>query len=292
MLRKLISCFAVLLLLQTVSQAHRAPWTFSQCLDTALQRNITVAQSKLTNELNKVTLEQSKAQRIPSVSASASEGLSFGWSIDPTTNSYVDQAYNSTNLGLSSSLNLFNGLQTQNTIRRNKLNVEAGGYDVEKTKNEITLGVTTAYLQLLFAMDNLEVALRQEESTTAQAEQTRKMVAAGKVPESNLLQIRSQLATDNLAVINARNTVDLARITLMQIMEIPFYDGFEVVRPRFEEPAVEIIQTSEQVYSKALLVMPQVSAAQVRSNSSLYDMKISEGARYPRLNIGANLNTN
>jgi outer membrane protein len=292
MFRKLISCFAVLLLLQTVSQAQRAPWTFSQCLDTALQRNITVAQSKLTNELNKVTLEQSKAQRIPSVSASASEGLSFGWSIDPTTNSYVDQAYNSTNLGLSSSLNLFNGLQTQNTIRRNKLNVEAGGYDVEKTKNEITLGVTTAYLQLLFAMDNLEVALRQEESTTAQAEQTRKMVAAGKVPESNLLQIRSQLATDNLAVINARNTVDLARITLMQIMEIPFYDGFDVVRPQFEEPAVEIIQTSEQVYSKALLVMPQVSAAQVRSNSSLYDMKISEGARYPRLNIGANLNTN
>lgn len=266
-------------------------WTFSQCLDTALQKNISVNQSRLSNELNKVSLEQVKANRIPTFSASASEGLNFGKNVDPTTNSFVTQAYHSTNMGFGTSLNLFNGLQNANTIRQNRLNVEAGDFETEKVKNDVTLNITTGYLQVLFANEVLNAALRQEETTIAQVERTRKMVDAGKLPESDLLQIEAQLATENLSVINARNQLDLANVTLMQLMEIPVTDQFEVEVPVLEEPD-PLLQTSADIYNRSLQVLPQIMGAGIRTNASMMALKVTEGARWPRLNFNGSLSSN
>ena len=267
-------------------------WKFRECLDTALVHNITVNQSRLTNELNKVSLEQSKANRIPSVSANASEGLSLGKNVDPTTNSFVTQAYHSTNLSINGSYNLFNGLQNANTIRQNRLNVEAGQYDIEKVKNDVTLNITTGYLQVLFAYEVLSAAKNQEEATAAQVDRTQKMVEAGKSPESDLLQIRSQQATDNLSVITAQNQLDLAKVTLMQLMEIPVTDLFDVEIPTMLEPTQQILNTNEEIYRRSLAVMPQITGYTIKTDAALMAQKVSEGARWPRLTLGANLNTN
>lgn len=267
-------------------------WKFRECLDTALVHNITVNQSRLTNELNKVSLEQSKANRIPSVSANASEGLSLGKNVDPTTNSFVTQAYHSTNLSINGSYNLFNGLQNANTIRQNRLNVEAGQYDIEKVKNDVTLNITTGYLQVLFAYEVLSAAKNQAEATAAQVDRTQKMVEAGKSPESDLLQIRSQQATDNLSVITAQNQLDLAKVTLMQLMEIPVTDLFDVEIPAMLEPAQPILNTNEEIYRRSLAIMPQITGYTIKTDAALMAQKVSEGARWPRLTLGANLNTN
>jgi outer membrane protein len=268
------------------------PWTFQQCLDTALQRNISVNQTKLSNELNKVTLEQTKANRIPSVSASASEGLNLGKNVDPTTNTFVTEAYHSTNFGISSNYNLFNGLQNANTIRQNRLTVEAGQFDVEKAKNDVTLSITTGYLQVLFTYEILSAAKQQAEATALQVDRTGKMVIAGKSPESDLLQIKSQYATDNLSVITAQNQLDLAKVTLMQLMEIPVSDSFDIVVPDMIEPSAVLLQTNEEIYKISLGILPQISSASLKTNASQMAIKVTEGARWPRLTLGANLNTN
>ena len=291
MLKKGIVFILSFIMFATVLAQPQA-WTFQQCLDTALHRNITVNQSRLSNELNKVSLEQYKANRIPSVNASANEALNLGKNIDPTTNSFVTEAYHSTNMGISSSYNLFNGLQNANTIRQYRLTVEAGQYDIEKAKNDVTLNITTGYLQVLFANEILSVAKSQAEATAVQVDRTAKMVDAGKSPESDLLQIKSQFATDNLAVITAQNQLDLAKVTLMQLMEIPITDQFNVVVPEMTEPSAVILQTNEEIYKKSLDVLPQISSAAIKTNASLMALKVTEGARWPRLNFGANLNTN
>lgn len=275
-----------------IAGAQQQEWTFRQCLDTALQRNIAVNQTRMTNELNKVAYEQSKAQRIPGVSANASEGLNFGRNIDPTTNVYVTEAYHSTSFGVSASLNLFNGLQTANTIRQNRLNVEAGRYDIEKARNDVTLNITTGYLQLLFAKEILAAAKSQAEATKAQVDRTEKMVKAGKSPESDLLQIQSQEATDNLTVINAMNQLDLARITLMQLMEIPVDDRFDVAVPALQEVSPLVEMTNEELYRKSLEVQPQISGYALKLAASQMALRVSEGSRWPRLTFGANMNTN
>jgi len=267
-------------------------WTFQQCLDTALVRNISINQSILSKELTQITLEQTKASRIPSVSASMGENLSVGWNIDPTTNQYVDQAYHSTNFAVNSSLILFNGLQNANTIRQNKLSLQAGGYDIDQAKNDVTLSITTGYLQVLFAYEVLKTAIRQAESTEAQVDLTEKFVNAGKLPESNLLQIKSQLATDNLSVVTAENQRDLAKVTLLQLMELPVSDSFDVFQPEFPEPAILLAQSNEQIYQKALETQPQITSASLKTKASQYSLRISKGARWPRLNLGASLGSN
>jgi outer membrane protein len=118
------------------------------------------------------------------------------------------------------------------------------------------------------------------------------MVNAGKVPESNLFTIRSQQATDNLAVVNAQGQLDLAKVTLEQLMEIPVTDSFEVKIPDLVEPSLLLNQTNQEIYNKALTVQPQIAGASIRTNSALLGIKISEGARYPSLSLSGGVNSN
>ncbi|MEI6899589.1 MAG: TolC family protein [Bacteroidota bacterium] len=274
------------------SYSQNKPWTFQQCVDTALKRNITVNQSRLTNELNKITLSQTRANRIPGISASISEGVNFGKNIDPTTNSYVVQTYNSTNFGVNGSLNLFNGFQNTHTIQQNTQNIEAGNYDIANAQNTVILNITTAYLQILFANEILAAAQNQAASTASQVERTEKMVNVGKVPESNLFQIKSQFATDKLSVVNAESSLEMSKVTLLQLMETPIIDSFNIVKPEITPPGLMTLQSNHQIYEKALLVQPQVAGAAIRSNNSQLAIKIAQGARYPKLSLSGNVNTN
>jgi len=281
-----------LLLYHGVSMAQSKAWTFRQCIDTALQKNINVNQVQLANESNKINLEQVKANRIPNVNASASEGFSIGTTINPTTNQYVTQGYNSTRFGVNGSWNLFNGLQNANTIRQIVLNVKAGQLDIEKAKSDVILSITTGYLQVLFAKEILETARSQASATAAQVDRTEKMYNAGKSPESDLLQIKSQLATDNLAIITAENQLDMAKVTLMQLMYIPIARDFDVVVPEITEPAGSLVQSNEDIYKRALQIRPEIESAALQSSSAQMGIKISNGARWPSLNLNANASTN
>jgi outer membrane protein len=273
-------------------RAQNRQWTFQQCLDTAIQRNISLNQSRLNVDLNQITLNQSKASRYPNLSASARDGVGFGRSLNPTSNLYVNLTTNSTTVGMNSSMALFNGFQIKNTILQNKMNLDAVKTDVENVKNQVTLDITTAYLQLLFQYEILKTAKSQAEATAIQVDRTEKMVNVGKVPESNLYTIRSQQATDNLAVVNAQGQLDLAKVTLEQLMEIPITDSFEVKIPDLVEPSLILGQTNTDIYNKALTVQPQIEGASIRTKSALLGVQISQGARYPTLNLSGAINSN
>ena len=279
-------------LMFTFARAQNRVWTFQQCLDTAIQRNISLNQSRLNIDLGLITLEQSKANRFPNLSASARDGVSFGRSVNPTTNQYVERTTNSSSFGVSTGVDLFNGFQISRTILQNKMNLDAVKTDVENVRNQVTLNITTAYLQLLFQYETLKAAKNQAEATVIQVDRTQKMVNAGKVPESNLYTIRSQQATDNLAVVNAQGQLDLAKVTLEQLMEIPIIDSFEVKIPDVVEPSLLMNQTNQEIYNKALTVQPQIAGASIRTNSALLGIKISEGARYPSVSLSGGVNSN
>lgn len=291
MRKKTLLIFAACLLF-TFSRAQNRVWTFQQCLDTALQRNISLNQSRLNTDLSRITLEQSKANLFPNLSASARDGVGFGRSVNPTTNQYVQRTTNSSSFGMSTGVDLFNGFQITRTILQNKMNLDAVKTDVENVRNQVTLSITTAYLQLLFQYEILKAAKNQTEATAIQVDRTQKMVNAGKLPESNLFTIRSQQATDNLAVVNAQGQLDLAKVTLEQLMEIPVTDSFEVKIPDLVEPSLLLNQTNQEIYNKALTVQPQIAGASIRTNSALLGIKISEGARYPSLSLNGGINSN
>jgi outer membrane protein len=292
MKRKLFILLMTTLWIPAIMGQQVNVWSFQQCLDTALKRNITINQSRLSNEIARINLEQSKASRYPNLNANAAENANLGKSINPLTNLVVFENYNSTAFSVNSSMNLFNGLQTRRTIEQNLLLLNAGKYDTEQAKNDVTVNVTTAYLQVLFSYEILDAAKSQAEATKVQVDQTEKLVNAGKVPEGNLFTIRAQQATDNLAVVNAQSQLDLAKLALEQLMQIPVADSFDIKKPEPGEPEAILLQTNDQIYQKALTVQPQIAGASIRTNSALLGIKITEGARWPRLSLSGNMNSN
>jgi outer membrane protein len=291
MRQKTLLIFAACLLF-TFARAQNHVWTFQQCLDTAIQRNISLNQSRLNTDLSLITLDQSKAGIFPYLSASARDGIGFGRSVNPTTNQYVERTTNSASFGISSGVDLFNGFQITRTILQNKMNLDAVKTDVENARNQVILSITTGYLQLLFQYEILKAAKNQADATSIQVDRTQKMVNAGTLPESNLYTIRSQQATDNLSVVNAQGQLDLAKVALEQLMEVPITDSFEVKIPDMIEPSLLLDQTNVEIYNKALTVQPQIAGASIRTNSALLGIKISEGARYPTLSLTGGVNSN
>lgn len=283
--------FFLLLLSHLPIKAQSKVWTLKKCIEQALQKNISVTQSQLSNEINKLTLEQSKKNRFPSLNASGNQAYSFGRSIDPFSNQFVNQNIRSNNFSLNSGITLFNGLQTTNTINQNELNYEAGNLDIEKVKNDIMLSVATAYLQTLFAYEQQDNARRQLEATILQVERTQKLLDAGSVPESNLFQIKAELASEKLTLVNAENMLTISKLTLLQLMELPIDSSFEIEKPLFKEPLFETIPSQEEVYNTALGTQPQIKSAALKSNSAMMEIKIAKALQMPRLVLSGSLNT-
>jgi outer membrane protein len=291
MQKKSILVFVGCLLFISARAQHHL-WTFQECLDTAIQRNISLNESRANNDLNQINLDQSKASLYPYLSASGRDGVGFGRSLNPTTNQYIAKTTNSSTFGLNSSVTLFNGFQLTRTILQNKMNLDAGKTDIDNVKNTVTLNVTTAYIQVLFDYEILDAAKSQANATGVQVDQTEKQVKAGTLPESNLYTIRAQQATDNLAVVNAQGTLDLEKVTLEQLMEFPAVDSFDLKVPDFVEPSIMMNKTNQEIYAKALTVQPQITGASIRTNSALLGIKISEGARYPTLSMSGSGSSN
>ncbi len=266
-------------------------WTLAECIQHALDRNITINQRKLNNELSEITLEQSKADLLPNLTASGSQSWNFGRSVDPYTNDYVSTNVGSNNFGLSTSVTLFDGLQSINTIKKNQIDVESGTLDLEQTKNDIILSVTQAYLQVLFAYEQVENTSISLESTAAQVERTQKLVNAGSSPEGDLFKINSQLASDQYSLVNAENQLSMAKVNLMQIMELPVEEEFDVVIPEFDVTTIGIAYSgaSDEIYAKALEVQPEIESSQLKVASAEQSLKIARGALYPRLSLSGSL---
>jgi outer membrane protein len=268
-------------------------WSLAECIDHALQENTSVKQGQLSNNVTALTLEQSKAVLIPSLSASGSQGFNFGRTVDPHTNAYVSQDNITNSFSVSSSYNLFTGFQTINTIKMNQLNLKAGTLDLEKTKKDVTLNVTLAYLQVLYAYEQVEQAKSQVESTQSQVDKTQILVNAGTLPIGNLYTVQSQLATDNYSLVTAENQLSISKVNLEQLMELPVLPVFDVVRPDLSNLIVESENKTgtDSIFSKALRVQPDIASAALKVSSAETNLKISKAALYPRLSLSTGINS-
>ena len=149
-------------------------WTLKDCINQAWDNNIQLNQSELSNKIDKINLDLSKASVYPNLSFGDNHNFNFGNSINPSTYQTTKQTYSSNSLSLNSNITIFNGFQNVNLIKQNKLSYEAGKFDVDKLKNDITLGVISAYLQVIYSYEALDIAKNQMEATSKQVEKTQK----------------------------------------------------------------------------------------------------------------------
>jgi len=266
-------------------------WSLKACIDTAFKRNISLHQGELSSQVNNIKLGQSKAGLYPNLNLNDSHSLTYGNTFDPYVNQYVNSNLSVNNLALGSSVTLFNGFLLLNTIRQNRLIYEAGILDVDKIKNDIILNVLAAYLQVLMDYEAIDVAQAQVEETSTQVDQTQKFVQFGKVAELSLLQIQSQLAAENLIKVNADNQLQLDKLTLLQLMNVPARNDFDIERQDLKELFPEIPQSPEEIDKISESFLPEIKSASLKTNASLYSLKMTQSGWYPKLMLNGSLTT-
>ena len=281
--------------LSSPAQAATGPWTLQRAVDYALEHNLTVRQNQLTAQSNQQVLKQSRAALLPTANLNGTQTWQYGTSVNPLTYEYQSQTVRANNFSAVSQVVLFQGFQLRNTVRRNALDYEASVQDIAKAKNDLSLNVASQFLQLVLAQELVRANQTRVASDEAQIARTKILLKAGSIPESTLLDSQSQLATDELNVITAQNQADLARLALMQLLNIDpaTAKNFQIDVPQLPDPDEEAPMTldADQTFQKAVGTLPEIKAAELRVQSARRSIDLTRGAYYPRLFLNGQIFT-
>jgi outer membrane protein len=266
-------------------------WSLQACFDTAFAKNISLRQGGLNSQVNNIKLAQSKAELLPNLNLTDAHSLNYGNTYEASRNQYVNSNLSINNLSLNSSVTLFNGFYLLNSVRQARLIYDASELDVEKNKNDIMLNVLAAFMQVLMDYEAIDEAQSQMDATSIQVEQTKKFVEFGKVAELSLLQIQSQLAAEKLVKVNAENQLQLDKVTLLQIMNVPVRKDFDIERQELKELFPEIPMSPEEIEKISQGFLPEIKSAALKANASLYNLKMSKSEWLPSLQLHGSLST-
>ncbi len=271
----------------------REIWTLDACIEYAIQNNLTVKQNDLQVQISENNYLQSKIERYPDLNGNASQTFSWGRAIDPTSNDFVNQQINSNRFSLSSNMTIFNGQSITNTIKRNKLNIEVDRKNAQQSRYDVSLNVAINYLNILLNKELLDVAQKNVESTQQQLDRTQKLFDAGAVAENDVIDLKATLANNELAVVTARNTLNLSIIGLQQSMNYDIDPDFNIEDVPIESLEVQpIAEAPAAIYREALLTQPNVKGAEINIESAAYDVDIARSGRYPTLTLNGSITSN
>jgi len=176
-----------------------------------------------------------------------------------------------------------------NNIYKLELDFQASVEDLAKAKSDISINIASTFLEILFAKDLVKVSEDQLTVTNLQIKQINEKVEAGSLARGSLLEIQAQAAGEELNLVNAKNQLQLAKLKLTQLLELPLKDDFDVEVPTLPEISAEAsIVGSDEVYKSALTTRPEIKGADLRLQSSQFQLKIAKGALYPTISLYAN----
>jgi outer membrane protein len=266
-------------------------YTLKQCIDLALKNNIDVKTAGSQEEIALARLQQARANALPYANANASQGINKGKSINPYTNTFVNQEIVTGQYGVSAGIVLFNGFNIVNTMRQNYFNHEAGKMDREQVKMDISINVILAYLQILNNQSLLIQAASQVKVSESQVKRLTVLENNSAASPSVLYDTKGQLANDQLIYLNSKSNLVSSKIALERLlnMTLPTTAKFEALDISNELKAYEA--TPEAVYANAAN-LPLIKAAELRRMSALKSVHAYRGQLFPTLSFNGSLNTN
>lgn len=277
-----------------ISTRAQEKWSLQKCVQYALDNNLSVKQSEIQAKLSEITLKQSRLSQYPSLNFSNNEGLRYGKSQNPSTGILENQNYFSIGLDLQSNVQIFNWFSKKNSILANEWSAMAAKASVEKLKNDIALTVANAYLQVLLAREQQQIAEVQIQQTTSQLDIVRKQVNAGALPELNAIEIEAQLANDSANYLSSVGSVEQAKLVLKAYMNFDAAMPFDVETPPVESIPLEPISELQPdiVYASALENLPQQRVNDFNLKAAQKQSLAAKGQLYPTISAYGSLGTN
>lgn len=288
----LISAAMMISLAAQGQEPHR--WTLCECMAHALENNIEIKRMDIETQRRETELSTARNSRLPDLNASAGQNFSFGRGLT-AENTYSDNNTSNTSFTLATSVPLFTGFNIPNTIELNKLNLQASLADLEKARNDIRMQVAAAYVQVLYAMELHDVALRQTAIDSMQSSRLREMYASGKASGVDVAQQDATLAASRLTATQAGNDVRLSLLALSQLLELPSPEGFDIAVPDsagIEPDDGRHTTVPEEIFQEALMTRPEIQAELLRLKGTEKSILIAKSALYPKLALTAGIGTN
>lgn len=268
------------------AQAQKV-WTLEECVDYAMEHNVTILQSVISQNSAEYQYKMTKNAWLPTVSADASQSFGFGQS--PSYNGvYVSDNSTSFSFGVSVGMPLFNGLNLYNQMKSSSLEMNASKKDLEAAKYDLKLLIMSYYMQVVYNKELKAIAEKQLMLTQEQHEKTQQLYELGKVAQSDVYESAAQVATAKSSLVQADNNLMLSILDIVQALELEDMNDFDVVEPEIFTPVeAGALPSQESTYEFALNHQPKMEAANMRLEKTEFDVKASKSSWYPSLSLFA-----
>ncbi|MFA6401380.1 MAG: TolC family protein [Salinivirgaceae bacterium] len=284
--------FLISLSLFSFQGTTQETWSLERCVQYAIENNIQIKQQALTVNYKENQKIQSLYDMAPNANSQLGHDVSFGKSLN-YDNTYTDQNSQNTSFYIGSEVTLFNGFAKRNTLKQREFDLKAAIQDLEKARDDVSLNVVSAYLDILFNKELVSTAKEQLNVTKEQIEFNKKQVEVGTLAKGKLLETEAQAASEELSLTNYENQLRLSLITLEQLLELPLTEGFDIVIPNLDAAGLgKELLIADSVYAKAVLDRPEILSKELNLNSMEKQVAIAKAQLYPSLSFGASYYNN
>jgi outer membrane protein len=284
--------FAILLGFGLSAQAQTKQWTLEECVRYALDNNITIKLSELDVKNADIDKKDAFGNYLPSVNGSASHSWNIGLNQDVTTGLLRNQTTQYSSVGLNAGVDIYKGLQIQNTYRRTKLSIIASQYQLLKMQEDISLNVANAFLQILSYKEELKVKKEQLAIDEKRLKRSEEMVNAGTIPRGDLYDLKATIATDQQAITVSENNLLISKLSLAQLLQLKEFADFDVIDDTNAKDENNIMaQNPIDIYNKAKETRTELKLAQTNLEIAEKNVAIAKGAYQPTLSGFYGFNT-
>lgn len=283
-----------------MSASAQKQWTLKDCIDYAMQNNITLKKSQLQRMSAKEDVLQSKAALLPSLSASTNQSIGYRpWQDAGTTtvtngtvNTKVNKSYYNGSYGLNASWTVWNGGRNTNTIKLNQLTEQQAELSEAETANSIQEKIAQLYVQILYLNEAINVDKASLETSKKNEERGREMVEVGKMSKADLSQLTAQRASDEYSIVEAESQLASYKLQLKQLLELTDNETFEIATPTTtDDQALAEIPALQSVYEAALITRPEIQNSQLQLKSSDLSIQIAKAGQLPTVNMTGGFGT-
>ena len=284
----------------TVSASAQKFWTLQDCIDYAMENNITLQKSKLQKSSASEDLKGSKAALFPTVSASTNQNLGYqpwkdtgmAYVSNGTVNTKVDKTSYNGSYSLSGQWTVWNGNRNLNNIKRDRLAEEEAELSAQETANSIQERIAQLYSQILYMAENVKVNEQMLETSKKNEERGREMLEVGKMSKADLAQLSAQRANDEYSIVESKSQLMNYELQLKQLLEITDEERFHVAIPEISDDQILAdIPAMQTVYELALMNRPEINRSQLAINRSDVNLSIAKAGWMPTINLTGGVTT-
>ena len=262
-------------------------WSLDSCINYALIHNLSVKERELSKTSGELDITEAKNAFLPSVSGSASESVNFGRGLT-AENTYANRNTTNFSLGLNAQMPVFQ-MRSIKQLKYARTNLTTLLYQVEAAKDDVTLNVISAYLQVLYTNELLATARNQVELSSYEYNRQKALAEAGKIAEIDVVEAQSQLEQDKLQVVTSTNDYTNAVLDLAQLLKLSSIDNFSV--SPLDDTELPIIPKAEVIYREAMMNNNTVLANRNSIKAAEDYISVAKSGYLPTISLMGGLNS-